>query len=107
MMDHVSYEKWVTQGKLGETLTVKQIWEKGYKAGRASMLKEACEYVMDRGMATGHADTISELLQHFDEQLRENYTKAGRASMHKEVIENLNKEMRIDGAIIERVKELK
>ena len=56
-------------------------------AGRASMLSEACEYVMDRGMATGHADTISELLQHFDEQLREKYTKAGRESMHDAVIE--------------------
>lgn len=63
--DNGTFEYGVTAGQFKRVLTQfsKELIDE--------QLNEACEYVSSRTVATGHADTITELMRHFEEQVRE------------------------------------
>jgi hypothetical protein len=57
---------------------------KAYQTAYMQALREIFEYLIAQDLATGHGDTVNDVLQELDEQLRERYTKQGRADMHRD-----------------------
>ena len=56
--------------------TAEHIYTKGIKTGAAAEREKVAQWMIQRGYATGHGDTLEDLLQELDWQIAKNWTQA-------------------------------
>jgi hypothetical protein len=55
---------------------LQKAYERGLRDGAAAEREKVTQWMMRRGYATGHGDTLEDLLQELDWQIAENWTRA-------------------------------
>ena len=75
-------------------------WNYGYDAGVQWQLEKVAQWMIDRGYATGHGDTIADLLKELEWQIRENErNKCANICFDAITILNLPSQPEFDGDV--------